>query len=957
LIKPFTPYRGLLMNSATGTDSDYYSRSMTYCTYWYGYRINIPSDLYDVEIETDDYEYLPEYYNASDYVSISYEFHADTGKSYTIIDLGDDLTAQYMLFGAPTGWMEMNNNGSATVMLKPDYEHIIRLNDEAVDYTPLSGDSYTYGEEGVYYPGSRADLNSSVDMVSLVETYGAGTDILNFFYSISGTSKEVLSSRVTISPTAGTAMLNVSDSRYSLATFDISYNVYNYSAESGAKLYADIITVNSFGGGGLRTSKQILQGKSCTAGEKINLASLFTQKTGVEYSDEVTAKIYTVSGGKVNSSSGKAVTNLSYTYESEVAVQFLWQDEDGNQKTVLIYLSLYEDPEITVNGYTAEGHSLSVDVEIPYVSYSWMGESHAFYGVFYDDDPTSDSIIEEVRTVFFDVTSGNTFSYHSGSEFSLSAMEMKIAFTLKNKYGEIYTYYLTYYAKNNNVSYTVTDDEGKVYVDDVIKNTEETHEAVEAEAEYTEFVKSGKIGEFIKKNFSMTVNGETKPMTFEKCVAYTRSGYKALNSEQEVLSFVGDGYAVLQFVYVDADGNSFTLNGLYNITISGKTDGNFITDKQLFTGYEYEKPKVYMTDGNVILGECYMSVYKLENGSYKHQEVTTDSTFTLVTAGQYRINWYINLRYDRNGDIVLGGVNSVWTFTFCQDIEVCDGKGEVTITYVTDEEHPFASSVEYTSFESGGKTYYSYTATYGLASNIVTLGSKYFASSSDSLYAWLPNSGYTIRDTGRILLAGNVISDFISTFGTKSATLYAVWDPGLKVTFTGVDEEGNETVIQEVTYYRITSAYRTAYYCVDLNSVAERLNTPEGYEFLGWTGGVFGNEVITMSTRLESMNRYYFLTVDSNECTVKAVFKRYYKVTYSVNYDYCSKSFGVENVYEGETVSDVEAKTSLTCKVDGYEFKGWYVKGDESKTLVDLSTYVVTGDVTLVALFAPVEEE
>ena len=46
-------------------------------------------------------------------------------------------------------------------------------------------------------------------------------------------------------------------------------------------------------------------------------------------------------------------------------------------------------------------------------------------------------------------------------------------------------------------------------------------------------------------------------------------------------------------------------------------------------------------------------------------------------------------------------------------------------------------------------------------------------------------------------------------------------------------------------------------------------------------------------------------------------------------------------------------KNNLTCKVEGYEFKGWYVQGDPNETLIDLETYKIYGDVTLVAVFGP----
>lgn len=952
LIKPFTPYRGLLMSSATGTDDDLYKRATTFCTFWFGYRINIPEGAYDTKINKSDYEYLPEYYNASDYINLSYEYHADTGKSYTVIDLGNDLSSQYMLLGAPTGWMEMTDSGSATVMLKLDYAHIIRLNG-VDDYTPLSGDSYSYGSEAVYYPGNLSDLNNSVDMTETIEKYGTNTEIIDFFYSVATSGeKQILSSKITITPDEGTANFNVTDSRYALATFNVNYNVYGYEAESGANLWADMITINTFGSTGLREKKQIIQGKSCTASESVNLASLFAEKTGEEYSDGVTAYEYSVENGKVNYKSGKKLSSLSLTFESTVAIKFIWSDGDGNNKTIVVQLAEYEEPQVTVSNYTADGYSLGDDVPIPYVTAKWMGTSYDYYGNFYDDEDSDRRIIDNTKVALFDVENGNTVSFFKGDSFTIDSGEVKIAFTVKNKFGEIYIYYLTYSSVNRNLEYSVADGDGNVYAE----GTEgSSATVVEAEADYGVFVKSGEVGTYIDKDFCMDINGKDINLDFSACNVYTRDSLTVCRTEAEALKTIGDGYALLEFIYTDDGGNSFTLCGIYGITLNGRQDCSFVSDKQLFTGYTYDLPSVYVSDGKIKLGSCYVNVYKSEGGEYKLQRSVVDGQeFTLITAGQYRMVYSVYIRYDENGDKVFGSVSEQKSIHFCQDIEVCDGKGNVSITYVTDSDHPFADSVAYTTFEEDGETYYSYTCEYSLAGNIISLGSKYFKSSSDNLYAWLASRSYTVEDTGKLFFAGNVISDYIGSFRAKEVTLYSVWDEGLTITFTAVDENGDTIVVSEETTYRQTGNYRTACYPVYLDQVTEKLTVPEGYEFLGWTGGVFGDEIVTLDKRLS--NTHYFMNVESHVCTVNAVFKKYHKVIYNVDYDYCSTSFDAETVYDGETISDVTAKMSLTCKVEGYGFKGWYIYGDENKTLIDLSTYKVTSDVRLVALFGPVEE-
>ena len=71
---------------------------------------------------------------------------------------------------------------------------------------------------------------------------------------------------------------------------------------------------------------------------------------------------------------------------------------------------------------------------------------------------------------------------------------------------------------------------------------------------------------------------------------------------------------------------------------------------------------------------------------------------------------------------------------------------------------------------------------------------------------------------------------------------------------------------------------------------------------------------------------------------------------------YTSSTFRSEQVTDGDTIADPESKQNLNCSREGYEFKGWYVQGAVRQTLVDLSEYEVTGNVTFVALFGPIEK-
>ena len=73
LVKPFSPYDGLIGESATGTTADYYNRAMTFATYTLCYEIKFAEG----EDPSTSTKYTPK-----NYVEYSYEYHADTDKFY-----------------------------------------------------------------------------------------------------------------------------------------------------------------------------------------------------------------------------------------------------------------------------------------------------------------------------------------------------------------------------------------------------------------------------------------------------------------------------------------------------------------------------------------------------------------------------------------------------------------------------------------------------------------------------------------------------------------------------------------------------------------------------------------------------------------------------------------------------------------------------------------------------------
>lgn len=312
-------------------------------------------------------------------------------------------------------------------------------------------------------------------------------------------------------------------------------------------------------------------------------------------------------------------------------------------------------------------------------------------------------------------------------------------------------------------------------------------------------------------------------------------------------------------------------------------------------------------------------------------------TVNFLQSRTYRFVYSYGLRYDENGQRIFGDVNFT-NLTFCQDIEVKDGTGEVTITYLTDSEHPFKEDIPYQIVENDdGSIGYAYTITYTLGSNIVTIGSSVFELSEDELYGWAKGPEYTYQDTTMVYNANTLISDFIGAFNTSAATLNAIWDEGIQVTY----HIGEGTIVE--IYHLETGSYK-GNYRVDLNLIS----VPEiaGYVFVGWTGGFLGNEIVTLNQEHSAMNIY---TVSQNQdWDVYAVYRKILRVTFVIDQTYSNSYFGIIEIQEGETVP--ESYRTPTAK-DGYTFVGWYVQGDETQTILDLDTFTFSESVTLVAKF------
>lgn len=260
------------------------------------------------------------------------------------------------------------------------------------------------------------------------------------------------------------------------------------------------------------------------------------------------------------------------------------------------------------------------------------------------------------------------------------------------------------------------------------------------------------------------------------------------------------------------------------------------------------------------------------------------------------------------------------SFTLTQDVYVLDGQGEVSVTYVTDEEHPFSDeimrdAVDYT-FADGSKGY-AYTKTYSLLQVIQSLSSTDLPRER-YLFGWSMEENGSAR-AASVISAGYSITDFISRFGDCDPVVYAIWDPGITVT-----AEANGQTQQRTLYMNSSGVY-----VVDFSSF--QALAPSGYNFVGWTGGFLGQSIVTGRYTIEAVD---YDDPDLTEyLTITAEFRERLLVSYSIDSQYSNSFFLREEVNDGYYVSGVKTPVAK----DGYTFVGWHIAVvDDDGTITDI---------------------
>ena len=947
LIKPFTPYAGLVQFTLGKLEEPYYQnlfyRMMSFMPNQYCFELDTTG--FDGEVESN---YYPETYKAKKYVDFSVEFHTDDYKIYSIIDLGTNLKREFGILYSVSGFMEVAGGmGSGLQILYMDYDHIIRLSDENVDYKELSGDSYSFEASGSFYPGNASDLNDKNLTYDETLKNGLSTKMVNFWYSASDAnapyeSRKVYNSKITFRPTDETNAKNISDARYEIAHFDIQTNIYGYDAETsrknGEELYYDSMSVQTFGANGMRESLKFRLGKTVNQGDVIRLEDLYREKVSKDTDfSTVQYKGYAISGDIIDFSQ-EITVNKAFTFTSDCAIVFTSADDDGITQTAIVEIVQKSDPDYRI---TDENHawkwsdedaayvSDTIDkegssVELPALTYSWTGVKNVrFRSNWYDDE----ACINPLHVGIFTNQNGVyslTYIGHQKKDFTASAYETYVCYELVNGYGE--TEFVRFkYVTSKKETYRIESVGGEI-MDEGDVQYDEYGKIKDVRASESVYLTKDNYDEKLSRSFHMVIGGDTPArMSLTGFSAYlvdknnhrTTVSRVVENGDMDSVIREIKGYMAsyswftvsLEFSYF---GNQFSSNYLYGVTFSGETTTDMLKYNSYFanTLYTMSIPRLYSSEGNEI-ATTYISV-KHRIGGKTDNSFYAGRTYTL-RKGEYEYS----LKFNEAGAFYVGfsfSVNGV-SYSFGQVVNVLSDTCDVAITFVTDKDHPFSDGL------------LQRTVTYNLSNNINALNEKEFAG-SDILFGW---TQYVGRNATSKDVVQNGIDNFVSRYNSQNVTLYAIWDGGISVT---AKAEGNDDRTKH--YFRDSSS---GYYVIDLS--VYKVYAPAGSVLAGWTGGFLGDTVKNGKIYLNEVSD------GSDYFTIHAVYKKLLTVKYSINATYSASVIRNDSVIEG---NGLDSNRTVVAKT-GYTFKGWFVQGDESKTIIDLSTYKFTEDTVLVAVF------
>ena len=990
LIKPFAAYPFTEITAAEGiTQEQLYSRYTNYYKILAGYDAVIP----DGDVGTDSStENMIENWNLGYYREISYEFHADTGQCYYVIDMGDDYKSEIILQSTSTGMESSGFMGLTGKRLRIDYDYMIPLDDSAVDYTPLEGDSFVYSSTTHSYAFDASDLVQGDNMYSYMEEYGLFTNLINFYFSATGTVNAdtqggaVYSTKITLTPTGVAANMSVSDMRYNIAEFNVVSYIYGYDATE-QNLCVDGMGVQNFSGAtGRRTRTRLKVGKSVNIGDAVSLQLLYSEKVNPSFTDfgQVRWQAYKMDGDSVDFSSPVTVES-TFTFEEDIAILFTLTS-GGSTQTSLVELHAAQQPTVTVVDGTYDEdavYTVGDSVTLPRITYSWYGKEESYIYNYFPDVTGYEPDVDVLTVGIYEVDENGIYTLiyrgadASTGKFTITAENMLIVYEMSNYYGEK-AYYTFVFSSYSSPKYSLIDSDGNELLGDDLDYDNGEREVLELTAEDMTLGGQTALEAELSEVYKLVLPNEELAFSLQSYSVYTRdeiftstvTNYTASDLAAEIFEKIdGAEYAYLQLVYTTEQGDTYAKKYLCNVTFGGRANIDYLIsfdDYFTNTQYVFTAPTV-VSNGGIVISSGRLSVQYFNGSNYVAltsssvsgvadvQTVGLSYVVTFNRAGSYRLVYTASMRYDENGDAVFSDRSSQ-SFVFYLYFEVLDYNTDMTITYVTDAEHPFSESIQPFATaiynESGTIIGWSYTtSSFTLASgNPITLNSSVFASTTDGsvFYAWGTDWDTWYSESSKIYLAGNVIQDFIGAFNSRNVVLYALWDYGVEITVTDYTGSG----ISESTLYLQNGYTSTVEFLYTLDLSNYTAPSRSGYSHTGWR--------ITDENGISTEYGTGDSVAITGNVTLTPVYSKLLTIVYNADNpetDIEESRMNIsrsEGILEGSVLGDVltssklQQLSSVTITnseiVDTWEFKYWAVYIDGVLTEIDLNATAINGD-------------
>ena len=957
LIKQNSPYLGLVAQQHplyTPITQNYHERLMAFTAV---------STVFDIESRGSEGEilssYYPETYNGGHYRECAVEFHADTGKFYNIIDIDKDLSKEYLALTAISGYMEREDGmGYIRQILSIDYKNLIKLAD--CDYKPLDGSKYEYEDKMAFYPGNYADLDSNNLTYPYMKEYGMSIEMPNFFYSAKNIGdnydkRTIYSSRVTTTPTGKTSALRLSEARGKIGEFTVHAEVFGYDDSKGENLYLDKLSPQLFEGEGynsmLRGNRIVKNGKSVNVGDTIDLEDLFTSKVNrnIDYS-KVSAKGYRIN--KLVPDFTKEV-EIPSEFKSDIAIEFSYMEDDYLNKTVVElrekeapYIKeirdsfAWKDNDGDLHYTKDEKTEVGDEIKYPALIYSYgRNKEIRLVDNFYEKDGMR--CVNPSKCFIFANNGGFKKLYlptglSEGTR--IPEGDIELVYELNNEYNEREFVYF-HYVSDPKLSYEVINSRG----DSISKDYVAFDSEGKRKTSYTTYTYNPYYDKFTPDmidDYNHIERGNSGLYGISHFDIYSDNGnlleapYKNKEDASKAINeFLKDKrFGLITFTYYRA-GALLEVEYPYNLTFSGLDSFEVINYDAYFTDTNYAFPKTMLVGDKKNICNVSVQLNKYVDGAkmpYSSNDYDIDTTggdirFKFKTPGEYVLETSYNIpKY------ILGNpTGRSKRLTFYQSYKVQDKHGDIKITYITDDLHPFK----------GGAT--KKVVTYNLGEGITTL--------DDSNDVFIRNDFYPGR-IDDVLLSWNTradtfgdqyrkkeyigADDFISDYNTDNLTLYAIWDVKFKVSF----------VVNGITTK--VEAYLdrgTNNYIIDFPEPPKQ-SKPSKPKFIGWSGGFLGDRLYNKS-RYELPYSDEYLKMPPEYFIITAQFQDQFLVIFDIDPDIAEFVQG-GYVGDGELIPQADLKLKPVIKDKSYVFDRYVLmhKDGTYEEIGDLREFVVGWD-------------